>query len=165
MSVAARSRSPRSVRVAARLATERAGRIALLRVIVVPLELPLDADLAEELAEADRLLQALKAEMVPERRTELGRQLHRLLYDEQPYLFTSNRPALDAAKRRVHGLTSSLAWYELRREGGKPQWTQRLIDHDSGVGTQFEVTDVNRDGLLDVITSNKKGVYYFEQTR
>jgi len=56
-----------------------------------------------------------------------------------------------------------LAWYELRREGGKPNWTQRLIDHDSGVGTQFEVADVNRDGLLDVITSNKKGVYYFEQ--
>ena len=36
---------------------------------------------------------------------------------------------------------------------------------DSGVGTQFEVADVNGDGLLDVVTSNKKGVFYFEQTR
>jgi APA family basic amino acid/polyamine antiporter len=45
-----------AVEVAARLATERAGRIVLLRVIVVPLELPLDADLSEELAEADRML-------------------------------------------------------------------------------------------------------------
>lgn len=58
-----------------------------------------------------------------------------------------------------------VAWYELSREAGKPRWTQHLIDHDSGVGTQFEVADVNRDGLLDVVTSNKKGVYYFEQTR
>ena len=60
-----------------------------------------------------------------------------------------------------------VAWYELRRSksGGRPEWTQHLIDHDSGVGTQFEVADVNRDGLLDVITSNKKGVHYFEQAR
>ena len=48
--------SHEAVEVAARLATERAGRIVLLRVIVVPLELPLDADLGAELAEADRLL-------------------------------------------------------------------------------------------------------------
>jgi VCBS repeat protein/FG-GAP repeat protein len=58
-----------------------------------------------------------------------------------------------------------VAWYELRREGGRPKWTQHMIDHDSGVGTQFEVADVNADGLLDVITANKKGVHYFEQTR
>jgi len=31
------------------------------------------------------------------------------------------------------------------------------------VGTQFEVRDVNGDGLLDVIISNKTGLYYFEQ--
>ena len=37
--------SREAVELAARLATERAGRIVLLRVIVVPLELPLDADL------------------------------------------------------------------------------------------------------------------------
>jgi basic amino acid/polyamine antiporter, APA family len=48
--------SREAVEVAARLATERAGRIVLLRVVVVPLELPLDADLTEQLDEADRLL-------------------------------------------------------------------------------------------------------------
>src|SRR5262249_40250527 len=37
------------------------GRIVLLRVIVVPLELPLDADLSEQLAEADRLLDDARA--------------------------------------------------------------------------------------------------------
>ena len=56
-------------------------------------------------------------------------------------------------------------WFELRREDGKPTWTPHEIDHDSGVGTQFEVADVNGDGLLDVVTSNKKGTHYFEQVR
>lgn len=56
-------------------------------------------------------------------------------------------------------------WFELSREIGRPVWTRHQFDHDSGVGTQFEVVDVNGDGLLDVVTSNKKGVHYFEQTR
>jgi FG-GAP-like repeat len=58
-----------------------------------------------------------------------------------------------------------VAWFELKRKGGKPEWTMHEIDHDSGVGTQFEVADVNGDGLLDVVTSNKKGTYYFQQVR
>ena len=48
--------SHEAVEVAVRLAAERAGRIVLLRVIVVPLELPLDADLGEQTEEANRLL-------------------------------------------------------------------------------------------------------------
>jgi len=48
--------SREAVEVASQLATERAGRIVLLRVIVVPLELPLDADLTAQREEADRLL-------------------------------------------------------------------------------------------------------------
>ncbi len=58
-----------------------------------------------------------------------------------------------------------VVWYELARKHGVPIWTRHTIDDDSGVGTQFEVTDVNGDGLLDVVTANKKGVYYFEQER
>jgi len=58
-----------------------------------------------------------------------------------------------------------LVWFELSRQQGRPVWTKHLIDDDSGVGTQFEVTDVNGDGLLDIVTSAKKGVFYFEQTR
>ena len=56
-------------------------------------------------------------------------------------------------------------WFELSRQDGKPVWTPHQFDHDSGVGTQFEVADVNGDGLLDVVTSNKKGVNYFQQVR
>jgi APA family basic amino acid/polyamine antiporter len=50
-----------AVELAARLATERAGRVVLLRVVVVPLELPLDADLTEQLDAANELLDELRA--------------------------------------------------------------------------------------------------------
>jgi APA family basic amino acid/polyamine antiporter len=54
--IVAGDESREAVEVAARLATERAGRIVLLRVITVPLELPLDADLTEQVEEAYRIL-------------------------------------------------------------------------------------------------------------
>lgn len=57
-------------------------------------------------------------------------------------------------------------WYELtNKPDGTPVWIPHEIDNNSGVGTQFQVVDMNGDGLLDVITANKHGVYYFEQTR
>ncbi len=58
-----------------------------------------------------------------------------------------------------------LVWFELTRKNGKPSWTKHEIDNDSGVGLQVEVIDVNGDGLLDVVSSSKKGVHYFEQVR
>jgi len=59
--VVAGDESREAVELAARLAAERGGRIVLLRVVVVPLELPLDADLSEQLAEADHLLDEYRA--------------------------------------------------------------------------------------------------------
>jgi hypothetical protein len=56
-------------------------------------------------------------------------------------------------------------WFELIREGGKPKWIPHQFDHDSGIGTQFEVADINGDKLPDVICSNKKGVHLFLQSR
>jgi hypothetical protein len=58
-----------------------------------------------------------------------------------------------------------ISWYELRREDGKAKWTRHQFDHDSGHGTQFELADMNGDGQLDVVSANKKGVFYFEQVR
>ncbi len=58
-----------------------------------------------------------------------------------------------------------MVWFELVRKDGKAAWIPHKFDDDSGVGTQFEVADVNGDGLLDVVTANKKGVFYFEQQR
>ncbi len=40
-----------------------------------------------------------------------------------------------------------------------------LIDDDSGIGTQFEIADINGDKLPDIITSNKKGVRVITQHR
>ena len=48
---------------------------------------------------------------------------------------------------------------------GLTQFTPMTIDEDSGIGTQFEVADINGDGLLDVISSNKKGVRVIVQER
>lgn len=56
-----------------------------------------------------------------------------------------------------------LYWFELRRPNGKPTFVLHEIDNDSGVGTQFEVVDMNADGKLDIVTSNKKGVHVFLQ--
>ncbi len=56
-------------------------------------------------------------------------------------------------------------WFELTRRDGKPVWLPHLIHDNSGVGTQFEVADINADGLLDIAVSNKKGVFYHRQVR
>ncbi len=53
-----------------------------------------------------------------------------------------------------------LVRYELEPNG---QWDRHIIDEDSGVGTQFVVEDVNGDGRLDIVTSNKNGVFLFMQ--
>jgi len=58
-----------------------------------------------------------------------------------------------------------LCWYRLTRPSGKVTWTRYIIDDDSGVGTQFVVIDINKDRALDIVVSNKKGVFLFEQVR
>ncbi len=47
--------------------------------------------------------------------------------------------------------------------GERPEWIPHIIDNDSGVGLNNVVADVNEDGLLDIVTANKKGVFYFER--
>jgi hypothetical protein len=58
-----------------------------------------------------------------------------------------------------------LVWFEMQRKGKAVKWIKHEIDNDSGVGTQFVVTDINNDGLPDIATSNKKGVYVFIQEK
>ena len=75
--------------------------------------------------------------------------------------------------RRAHGgrdpggdQPAVFYWFELTRKNGRPKWIpHKFDDDDSGPGTQFQVADVNGDGLLDIIASNKKGVHYFQQQR
>ena len=59
---------------------------------------------------------------------------------------------------------AKIYWLQAEKSAdGKTTFTPREIDNDSGIGTQFTVTDFNGDGLLDVVTSNKKGVFILEQ--
>ncbi len=54
-----------------------------------------------------------------------------------------------------------MVWYEVKRgKGSPPQFIRHEIveGRDTGIGTQFEVTDINGDGLPDIVLSNKKGV-------
>ena len=66
-------------------------------------------------ARADALMEAIRSEWDAEKRHALERSLHRQLYFDQPYVFMTSRASLDLAKRRVHGLTPSPLWYDLRR--------------------------------------------------
>jgi len=59
-----------------------------------------------------------------------------------------------------------LYWFELRRpQKGRVEFVPHKIDDNSGVGTQFEITDLNGDDRPDIVTSNKKGVHVFLQRR
>jgi hypothetical protein len=59
-----------------------------------------------------------------------------------------------------------LYWFEAKRsKDGMTTFLPHQIDNDSGIGTQFVVDDINGDKLPDIVVSNKKGVFVFEQVR
>jgi hypothetical protein len=61
---------------------------------------------------------------------------------------------------------AAIYWFKnTKGADGLVQFTPMVIDEDSGIGTQFEVADINGDKLLDIITSNKKGVRVIIQQR
>ena len=62
------------------------------------------------------------------------------------------------------GAAPVLYWFQLKRDGkGGAEFIPHLIDDDSGVGTQVTTGDLNKDGKLDIIVANKKGVFVFRQ--
>ncbi len=83
-------------------------------------------------------------------------------------------PDLITGKRKYsHGLgepgsdkNATIYWLKVTRDkDGMAKFSPQVVDDDSGIGTQFVVADINGDGLLDVITSNKKGVHVIIQQR
>jgi hypothetical protein len=54
-----------------------------------------------------------------------------------------------------------LYWFEFL-PGKQPVWIPHLIDDDSGVGLHVVIQDMNNDGKKDIVISNKKGVFWFE---
>ncbi len=48
-------------------------------------------------------------------------------------------------------------WFELKREAGQVSYIPHLVDSASGVGTQFEMGDMDGDGHLDIVEGNQDG--------
>ncbi len=59
---------------------------------------------------------------------------------------------------------AALYWFEFK-PGPNPSWIPHVIDYDSGVGLLVLSADMNQDGLPDIVISNKKGIFIFEQVR
>ncbi|GAA4086102.1 VCBS repeat-containing protein [Mucilaginibacter panaciglaebae] len=57
-----------------------------------------------------------------------------------------------------------LYWFEFT-PGKAPYFIAHQIDDNSGVGLHVVVQDMNKDKLKDIVISNKKGVFYFENSR
>ena len=86
------------------------------------------------------------------------------------------KPALVTGKRYFAHMGSDpgefqpvvMHWFDIERTKGQPP---RFVKHeieagkDTGVGTQFTIVDFNKDGLLDVVLSNKKGVNVLVQKK
>lgn len=50
-----------------------------------------------------------------------------------------------------------------KNSDGTIKMTSHIIDDNAGLGTQIWISDLNKDGKPDVITSNKKGTHIFIQ--
>lgn len=75
--------------------------------------------------------------------------------------FYAHPPGVDVGSEEPAWLVR----YQLKRTSAGVEWVRHVIDEDSGVGTQFEVRDIDKDGLLDIVVSNKKGVCLFNGRR
>lgn len=84
--------------------------------------------------------------------------------DGQPDLVTGKRYFAHNSEDPGAFEPAVLYWFEYK-PGATPAWTPHLIDDNSGVGLQAVVQDMNGDGLPDIVISNKKGVFFFEQKR
>lgn len=84
--------------------------------------------------------------------------------DGLPDLVTGKRYYAHNGKDPGGKETAVLYAFLLRRDRQqRPYWIPMLVDEDSGVGLQVLAVDVDRDGKMDVVSGNKKGVFLFRQ--
>lgn len=84
--------------------------------------------------------------------------------DGHPDLITGKRYFAHNEKDPGAFEPAVLYWFECL-PGKTPRWIPHEIDNNSGIGNSFVVADINKDGRIDIVTSNKKGVYFFERLR
>ena len=84
--------------------------------------------------------------------------------DGHPDLVTGKRYFAHMGNDPGEYQTPVLYWFEFK-PGKEPAWIPHLIDDDSGVGVHVITEDITKDGLLDIIVANKKGVFVFEQEK
>ncbi len=88
-----------------------------------------------------------------------------LNHDGQPDFVTGKRYMAhdhDPGAREPLGIY----WYEFLRNGdGSVSWVKHIVDYSSrtGAGMQIRVVDLDRDGLLDLVTPGKSGLFIFHQ--
>jgi len=58
-----------------------------------------------------------------------------------------------------------LCWYQRSLRDGEPSWIKHEIDANSGVGLHVRIVDIDRNGRLDIVTANKRGLHVFLQQR
>lgn len=66
---------------------------------------------------------------------------------------------------RDHG-PAIISWFEYAPDKKpNPKWTEYPIDTDSGIGLNITAQDITEDGLIDIVTANKNGIFLFVQRR
>ena len=84
--------------------------------------------------------------------------------DGHPDLVTGKRYFAHMGKDPGEYEPAVLYWFEFK-PGKRPVWIPHLIDNASGVGVHMVTEDITKDGLIDIIVANKKGVFLFEQEK
>ncbi|QHT65555.1 VCBS repeat-containing protein [Rhodocytophaga rosea] len=84
--------------------------------------------------------------------------------DGTPDLITGKRYFAHMGKDPGELEPPVIYWFEFK-PGKQPSFTGHQIDDASGVGVHVIAEDISRDGLIDIVIANKKGVFVFTQER
>ena len=84
--------------------------------------------------------------------------------DGRKDLVTGRRFFAHGYRPSLAGQASELYWFDIKTaKGNAPEFVPHKIDDQSGVGAQFLTVDFNGDKKIDVVVSNRKGVFLFLQ--